>query len=171
MVGGTGPHELIGLPPQPHLKYLYQFVKLEGQIGVIVPGFVRELDGPLPEHLRLFWDQDCWIWHDVGWWRNHWSRTDLLDVEVADSIPNVHDVWRQWYQARLDAGYLSPSFAQTHQLHIYQGALNVFWPSSTTSKQWQSLSNGLALDDRWLPKPVAHFRCGVLAALRTRDRL
>ena len=91
-----------------YLKYLHQFVRPGGQIGVAVPGFVHELDGPLPEHLRPFLDQDCWTWHDAGWWRNHWSRTDLVDVEVADTMPNGHEAWLQWYRARQEAGYGGP---------------------------------------------------------------
>jgi SAM-dependent methyltransferase len=92
-----------------YLRYIHQFVKPGGQIGVVVPGFVSELNGPLPEHLRPFWAQDCWTWHDAAWWRNHWSRTDLVDVEIADTMPNGHEAWRQWYQARQDAGHGGPN--------------------------------------------------------------
>ena len=94
-----------------YLNYLHQFVKPGGQIGVVVPGFTRECDPPLPEHLRPFWGQDCWTWHGADWWRNHWNRTELVDVEIADIMPDGHDVWRQWYQARLDAGYGGPNTA------------------------------------------------------------
>jgi SAM-dependent methyltransferase len=94
-----------------YLNYLHQFVKPGGQIGVVVPGFTREFDPPLPEHLRPFWGQDCWTWHGADWWRNHWNRTELVDVEIADIMPDGHDVWRQWYQARLDAGYGGPNTA------------------------------------------------------------
>jgi cyclopropane fatty-acyl-phospholipid synthase-like methyltransferase len=43
-----------------YLDYLHQFVKPGGRIGITVPGFMRELNGKLPEHLLPFWAQECW---------------------------------------------------------------------------------------------------------------
>jgi len=87
-----------------YLDYLHKFVKPLGQIGIVVPGLMRDLNGPLPEHLRPFWGQDCWTWHTAEWWRNLWSRTGLVDVEVADTMPDGIGVWLQWNKAKLAAG-------------------------------------------------------------------
>jgi len=87
-----------------YLDYVHRFVKPGGQIGIVVPGFMRDLNGPLPEHLRPFWGQDCWTWHTAQCWRNHWSRTGLVDVEVADTMPDGIGAWLQWNKARLAAG-------------------------------------------------------------------
>ncbi len=50
-----------------YLNYLAQFVEAGGQIGIAGAGLVRELDGPIPEHLREFWNQDFWAVHSVDW--------------------------------------------------------------------------------------------------------
>lgn len=31
-----------------------------GQMGITAPGFLRELNGRLPEHFLPFWAQECW---------------------------------------------------------------------------------------------------------------
>ena len=87
-----------------YLDSLHKFVKSGGQIGIVVPGFMRDLDGPLPAHLRPFWAQECWTWHTATWWQNHWTRTELVDVEVADTMPDGLQVWMQWCKARQAAG-------------------------------------------------------------------
>ena len=87
-----------------YLNYLHHFVKPGGQIGIAVPGFMKELEGPIPEHLRPFWAQECWTWHTPIWWHRHWERTELVDVQVADALPNGHELWRRWYKARREAG-------------------------------------------------------------------
>ena len=33
----------------------------------------------------------------------------MVDVEIADLMPNGHRVWLQWYQARQAAGHGSPT--------------------------------------------------------------
>lgn len=85
--------------------YLGSFVKLikpGGQIGIVVPGLVREFTGPVPEHLTrrqqsgsVFWVDECWCFHTAQWWREHWSRSDEVDVETADLLP---DGWKDWLQ-------------------------------------------------------------------------
>lgn len=83
-----------------YLAYLQRFVKSGGRIGIAVPGFMREVDGPLPAHLLPFWAQECWTWHTASWWLRLWSRTGLVDVEVADELPRGWELWLQWKRAR-----------------------------------------------------------------------
>ena len=30
------------------------------------------------------------------WWRNHWQRSGIADVEVADALPDGWKFWLQW---------------------------------------------------------------------------
>jgi SAM-dependent methyltransferase len=78
-----------------YLDYLIKFVMAGSQIGMVSPGFARELDGPLPEHLRPFWAQECWSWHSADWWRQHWTRTGLIDVECSENMPEAWELWRR----------------------------------------------------------------------------
>ena len=64
-----------------YLNYLVQFVKPGGQIGIAGAGLVEEMPTPVPEHLREFWTQDLWALHSVGWWRRHWERTGLVEIQ------------------------------------------------------------------------------------------
>src|SRR6266542_2945034 len=46
-----------------YLNYLAQFVKPGGSVGIAGAGLVREIEGPLPGHLREWWTQDLWSLH------------------------------------------------------------------------------------------------------------
>lgn len=77
-----------------YLNYLARFVKPGGQIGIAQVGLRQEMDGPVPAHLREWWSQDQpWQFHSAAWWRRHWGRTGILDIEVTDMLP---DGWRYW---------------------------------------------------------------------------
>jgi SAM-dependent methyltransferase len=76
-----------------YLNYLAHFVKPGGPIGIVGAGLVREVEGAVPDHLRDFWTQDFWAFHSAAWWRRHWERTGIVDVESADTMP---DGWRNW---------------------------------------------------------------------------
>jgi cyclopropane fatty-acyl-phospholipid synthase-like methyltransferase len=79
-----------------YLNYLAHFVKAGGQIGVAGAGLVREVEGPLPDHLREWWTQDLWALHSADWCRRHWGRTGIMDVEVADTMPDGWQRWLDW---------------------------------------------------------------------------
>ncbi|MDD9942733.1 MAG: methyltransferase domain-containing protein [Myxococcales bacterium] len=78
-----------------YLAYLAPFVAPGGQIGVVMPGFAQDIGDHLPEHLRPFWGQDCWSWHPAHWWRHHWARTGLVDVERSDNLPEAGELWQR----------------------------------------------------------------------------
>jgi ubiquinone/menaquinone biosynthesis C-methylase UbiE len=81
-----------------YLNYLAQFVKPGGVVGVAGAGLAREIDGPLPDHLREWWTQDLWSLHSAAWLRRHWERTGIVDVAVADTMPDGWIVWIDWHR-------------------------------------------------------------------------
>lgn len=96
-----------------YLNYFRKFVRPGGQIGIVVPGLVRDFDGPVPEHLTrprkdgsVFWADECWCFHTARWWRSFWARTGLVDVEVADVQPDGWRLWLQYEKACAEAGTL-----------------------------------------------------------------
>ena len=77
-----------------YLNYLARFVKPGGRIGIAQSGLKQEMDDPVPAHLREWWSMDQpWCLHSAAWWRRHWGRTGILDIEVADMLS---DGWRHW---------------------------------------------------------------------------
>ena len=79
-----------------YLNYLVQFVKPGGQIGIAGAGLTQEMLAEVPEHLRPMWSHDVWCLHSADWWRHHWSRTGLVDVELADTMPDASQIWTHW---------------------------------------------------------------------------
>jgi ubiquinone/menaquinone biosynthesis C-methylase UbiE len=80
------------------LNYLARFVKPGGQVGIAGAGFAQEIEGPVPEHLRKWWTPDCWCLHSAAWWRRHWERPGILDVERADTMPDGWQRWLDWHR-------------------------------------------------------------------------
>lgn len=79
-----------------YLNYLAQFVKPGGPVGIAGAGLVLEIDGAVPEHLREWWTSDLWALHSAAWWRRHWERTGIMDIELADAMPDGWQAWLDW---------------------------------------------------------------------------
>ncbi len=79
-----------------YLGYLARFVKPGGPIAIAGAGLMREIEGPLPEHLAAWWTPDVWCLHSAGWWRRHWERTGFVDVATADTMPGGWQCWLDW---------------------------------------------------------------------------
>lgn len=80
-----------------YLNYLARFVKPGGQLGIAGAGLTKEIEGALPEHLREWWTPDLWFLHSPDWWRRHWERTGIVDIEVADSMRDGWQRWLDWH--------------------------------------------------------------------------
>jgi SAM-dependent methyltransferase len=81
-----------------YLNYLARFVKPGGLVGIAGAGLVREIEGPVPEHLLEWWTQDLWCLHSAAWWRRHWERTDIMDIERCDTMPEGWQLWLDWHK-------------------------------------------------------------------------
>lgn len=94
-------------------RYFAPLVRPGGQIGVVVPGLVREFEGSPPAHLASFWarEWEFWSFHSPEWWRRHWAKTGLVDVEVADLIPEGWQYWLHWDEGSLELGSVPEQFA------------------------------------------------------------
>ena len=82
-----------------YLNYLAHFVKPGAPIAMAGAGVVHEIEAVVPEHLRAWWSQDVWSFHSPAWWRRHWERTGIVDVEVADAMPDGWQAWLDWQRA------------------------------------------------------------------------
>jgi SAM-dependent methyltransferase len=82
-------------------NHLIKLVKPGGQIGMVVPGILNEFDGLVPDYLRPFWQPGFYSWHSPDWWRVHWMRTGMVEVEVCDTFPDGegYHIFRRFEQA------------------------------------------------------------------------
>lgn len=85
--------------------HLTRLVKPGGEFGVVLPGFYTELadDYPnnIPDCLKPYWDS-CMLntWHSAAWWRNHWLKTNQVEVLLADNFPDEegYQTYLRWEQ-------------------------------------------------------------------------
>lgn len=92
-----------------YLGYISRFVKDGGEIGLVMPALMQEIEEPPPHLTKLraaegaspsgdaFWDPaECWCFHTIEWWRRHFTRPGLVDVETAEVVEEGWKLWRDW---------------------------------------------------------------------------
>jgi SAM-dependent methyltransferase len=79
-----------------YLDYISKFLKPAGHLGIVVPGLQEELSAFPPPHLARYWEWDFCSFHCPAWWRRHWEKTGLMELEVADELPNGWKLWLEW---------------------------------------------------------------------------
>ncbi|HUC74468.1 MAG TPA: methyltransferase domain-containing protein [Vicinamibacterales bacterium] len=82
-----------------YLNDLARLVKPGAPVGIAGAGLMREIEGFLPDHLREWWTQDLWCLHSAAWWRWHWERTGIMDIDLADTLPDGWQRWLDWQRA------------------------------------------------------------------------
>lgn len=79
-----------------YLNYLARFLKPGGVLGIAGAGVMQEMDGALPDHLRAWWEPSMVCLHSAAWWRRHWERTGILEIDLADTLPDGWRFWLDW---------------------------------------------------------------------------
>ena len=80
-----------------YLNYLARFVKPGGPVGDRRGrADAARSTARSPTTCGSGGPQDLWCLHSAAWWRRHWERTGILDVEVADTLADGWRFWRDW---------------------------------------------------------------------------
>ena len=94
------------------LKQFIRFLRPGGRIGIVVPALMREFESGVPGYLTCrtpsggrFWDPaECFSFHTLDWWRSHWAKTELVEIELADAQADGWRHWLQFEETKLAAG-------------------------------------------------------------------
>ncbi len=79
-----------------YLNYIARFMQPGAPIGIAGAGLMREIDGPMPDHLREWWEPSMWCLHSAAWWRRHLERTGIVTIELGDTMPEGWQAWVDW---------------------------------------------------------------------------
>jgi SAM-dependent methyltransferase len=97
-----------------YLSYLARFVRPGGQLGVVVPGLVRELpDGPPPElttpqpNGKVFWEPECRSFRTPAFWAELWRGCPQVEEVRTELMPDGWRHWRDFERALEQAGKLT----------------------------------------------------------------
>jgi cyclopropane fatty-acyl-phospholipid synthase-like methyltransferase len=84
-----------------YLSYLARFVKPGGIVAIAAAGFVEEIEDQAPAHLADWLRAEPLLrsMHSSTWWRKHWERTGIVDIELADCMPDGWKLWLEWLRA------------------------------------------------------------------------
>ena len=80
-----------------YLENLAQFLRPGGEIGIVCPGFRREI-GPddVPDSLTWYYGAGAYSFHTPEWWRDHWRKSGLVEVTCADEPPEADAIWEEF---------------------------------------------------------------------------
>ena len=71
------------------LPILAQYLKSGAYLGIVDACYSREIESAdqLAPEYRAMWRADWWSVHTIDWWRRLWEKTGLVDVKVAELLP------------------------------------------------------------------------------------
>lgn len=82
-----------------YLSYLARYAKPEGIIAIAGAGLTEEIEAEVPAHLKHWWTPDLWCLHSAQWWKRHWEKSGMVEIQQADNLPNAWQHWSAWHKA------------------------------------------------------------------------
>jgi cyclopropane fatty-acyl-phospholipid synthase-like methyltransferase len=85
-----------------YLGYLVPFIKPQGFVGIVDIAFTRELNSvaDAPAYLQPEFAEHWSFVHTVDWWRQHWEKTGLVDVQHAELLAQSDALLRDYVRDR-----------------------------------------------------------------------
>ncbi|MCL2396865.1 MAG: class I SAM-dependent methyltransferase [Defluviitaleaceae bacterium] len=87
-----------------YLENILKFLRSGGQIGMIVPGYAKEVTGDIPDYIKEFLGDELWTWQTLSWWKNLWEKDGLVSIDTADTLPGGCDLWLRFDEVLLAHG-------------------------------------------------------------------
>jgi len=86
------------------LPFLARHLKPGAHVGVVDACYSREIETAeqLAPELRATWQADWWGVHTIDWWRRLWEKTGLVDVRVAELLPESEVIKQDWIEGFTD---------------------------------------------------------------------
>lgn len=85
-----------------YLNYILKFLKPGGTIAIVCPGLKQEVNQKIVDFYDKFWDPDMFCFHTVEWWKKHWEKTALVDINNAEELKDMWQLWYEW-ESELEA--------------------------------------------------------------------
>jgi len=82
------------------LENILKYLRPNGKIGIICPGYMKDVSDGVPDYLIKFLGDELWTWQTLSWWKNHWEKTGLVTIDLADNVQNGFSLWLQWEEIR-----------------------------------------------------------------------
>ena len=83
------------------LEKIVHFLRPNGRIGMIVPGYMSDVANGVPDYLIKFLGDELWTWQTLPWWKKLWEKDSIVSIDVADTMPNGCAFWLQWNEELL----------------------------------------------------------------------
>jgi SAM-dependent methyltransferase len=77
-----------------YLNYFLEFLKPGGQIGIVMPGWSKEIGGVKGKEIIGFDVKEYAGFHTLQWWKNQMMFSKLLEISQCDYLGNVKAIWR-----------------------------------------------------------------------------
>ena len=87
-----------------YLENITQFLKPGGKIGMVVPGYMKDVSDGMPDYLVKFLGDELWTWQNLSWWKNLWEQNDSISINVADTLQDGCALWLRWEEALNSVG-------------------------------------------------------------------
>jgi len=75
---------------------IIQFLRPGGQIGMVIPGYMKDVSKGVPDYIKAFLNDELWTWETLPWWRSLWEKTGLATIDIADTLKDGCALWQRW---------------------------------------------------------------------------